>query len=111
MENALNVYYLWQYKYIKKRHNLKWGYVKKRDEFVTKFRSKYPEITDVEIANFFRIYLKYEPAENNYEKGEFYFDNWIWISRICFMSAYLKERGDYNYTWMIENDTSGIHFP
>ena len=50
-------------------------------EFVKKFRIKYPEITDGEIASFIRIYLKYKSIEN-YEESELYFDNWIWIARI-----------------------------
>ena len=50
-------------------------------EFVKKFRIKYPEITDREIASFIRVYLKYKSIEN-YEESELYFDNWIWIARI-----------------------------
>ena len=65
MKNSLNVHYLWQYKFMKKRYNLKLADLKKRDELVRKFRLKHPSITDAEIANFIRIYLQYEPDENN----------------------------------------------
>ena len=44
-----------------------------------------------------------------FEKRELYFEIWIWISRISFLGLYLKEEGDYNYIWIIEN--SPIHFP
>ena len=55
LENALNVHFLWQYKFMKKRLNLKWAYVQSRDEFVRKFRLRYHSITDEEIENFIRI--------------------------------------------------------
>ena len=74
-----------------------------------KFRIKYPEITDGEIANFIRIYLKYKSIENC-EKSELYFDNWIWIARIFFLIPQLKGSGDYNYIWMIENNKSEFIF-
>ena len=81
------------------------------DEFVRKFKLQYSEIIYEEIANFIRIYLQYEPAENNCEKSDIYFDDWILISRICFIIPYLAQEGDYNYIWMIEYNSSGIHFP
>ena len=111
LENALNVHFLWQYKFMKKRLNLKWAYVQSRDEFVRKFRLRYHSITDEEIASFIRIYIMYEPAENDCEQSDLYFEEAYWICRICFLSPYLKEEGDYNYGWMIENNTSEIHFP
>ena len=107
----MNVHYLWQYTFMKKRYNLKWAYVKNRDEFATKFKIKYPEFTDQGVANFIRIYLMYEPAEHNYGKSKFLFDDLICISRICVLSPYLAQTTDYNYDWMIENNSSGIHFP
>ena len=72
---------------------LKWAYVKNRDEFVRKFRLKYPSIFVSEIANFIQIYLIDEPDENNDEKSELHFDDWIWISRISFVGPCLKEEG------------------
>ena len=33
-ENALNVHFLWQYKFMKKRFNLKWAYVLSRDDLL-----------------------------------------------------------------------------
>ena len=74
-----------------------------------KFRIKYPEITDGEIANFIRICLKYKSIENC-EKSELYFDNWIWTARIFFLIPQLKEPGDYNYIWMIESNKSEFIF-
>lgn len=78
-------------------------------EFVKKVRIKYPEITDGEIANFIRIYLKYKSIEN-YEESELYFDNWIWIARIFLQIPQLKQSDDYNYIWMIENNKSEFIF-
>ena len=72
---------------------MRWTYVKNSDEFVRKFKLKYPSIFVSEIASFIQIYLIDEPDENNDEKSELHFDDWIWISRISFVGPCLKEEG------------------
>ena len=53
--------------------------------FIVKLRKKYPQMTDAEIFNFFLIYLLFEPAENNYKKSDFLFDDRIPLNEICWM--------------------------
>ena len=42
-------------------------------------------MTDSEIFNFFKIYLLFEPAENNYKKSDFLFHDRIPLNEICWM--------------------------
>ena len=109
-ENAFNVYYLWEYKRMKSCFVQKWKYVHNRDEFIRKFKIKYPQITVEEISNFIRIYLPYELAENNYEKSDLFFDNQILLFRLCWVGSYLQE-GDYKYCWLNKYNGDGVHFP
>ena len=81
------------------------------NEFIEKFRLKYPEAEDSEIFKFLKIYLLYQPAENNYEKSDFLFDERIPINRISWMGPYLQEEGDYKYSWLVENLKENIQHP
>ena len=76
---AMFIYYLWEYKRMKGCFVQKWKYVHNRDEFIRKFNIKYPQITDKEISNFIRIYLRYELAENNHEKSDLFL-----MTEFCF---------------------------
>ena len=86
-------------------------YCKAMNEFIEKFRLKYPEAEDSEIFKFLKIYLLYQPAENNYEKSDFLFDERIPINRISWMGPYLQEEGDYKYSWLVENLKENIQHP
>ena len=46
LENALNVYSMWEYKHHRKKFFFERAYVKNRDEFVRKFRICCPSATD-----------------------------------------------------------------
>ena len=46
LENALNVYSMWEYKHHRKKIFFERAYVKNRDEFVRKFRICCPSATD-----------------------------------------------------------------
>ena len=46
LENASNVYSMWEYKHHRKRFFFERAYVKNRDDFVRKFRICYPLATD-----------------------------------------------------------------
>ena len=110
-EIAADVFYLSQYKKLEEHFVQKSKYICSRDEFIKKFRIKYPQMSEEEISNFIRIYLLYEPAENNYKKSDFLFDGRLPLNRICWMSFYLQEEVDYKYCWLIENTGEGIHHP
>ena len=86
-------------------------YCKAMNEFIEKFRLKYPKAEDSEIFKFLKIYLLYQPAENNYEKSDFLFDERIPINRISWMGPYLQEEGDYKYSWLVENLKENIQHP
>ena len=61
------------------------GLCSEQGRFVRKFRLRYHSITDEEIANFIRIYLMYEPVENNCEQSdlvEFVFWAQIWKRKV-----------------------------
>ena len=93
-ENALNINALQEYKPLNKCYHQIWAYVQNRDEFIRNLRNCYPSMTDSEVFNFNRIYLKSSIDENNCDASEFVFNDGTQISRICFMGPYLKE-GDY----------------
>ena len=63
LENALSMYSLYKYKFEEGKIELKWLYIKHKEEFIRKFKQKFPDAGDDEIKNFIRIYLK--PAFNN----------------------------------------------
>lgn len=46
---------------------LKWLCVKNRDEFLRKFRLRFPNADDNEIKNFIRIHLQPKLDNNNYD--------------------------------------------
>ena len=106
-----SVFYLYQYRKLDRFPNEKNLYCNARNEFIEKFTLKYPQSDDSEIFNFLKIHLLYEPAENNYEKSDFLFDERIPINRIGWMGSYLQEKGDYNYSWLVENLGENIHHP
>ena len=81
------------------------------NELIEKFRLKYLQADDSEIFHFLQIYLLYEPAGNNYQKSEFLFNKRIPINRISWMSPYLQEKGDYKYSWLVENLDEDPHHP
>ena len=58
LENTLEMYSLYENKFEKGKIELRWLYVKNRDEFVKKIRKKFPTVNDGEKANFIRIYLQ-----------------------------------------------------
>ena len=100
-ELAVKVFYLSHYRKLDGFAIEKNLYCNARNEFIEKFRLKYHQADDSEIFNFLKIYLLYEPAENNYQKSEFLFDEKI----------RLQEKGDYKYSWFVENLEEGIHHP
>ena len=105
---AMFIYYLWEYKRMKGCFVQKWKYVHNRDEFIRKLNIKYPQIPDKEISNFIRIYLRYELAENNYEKSDLFFNDRILLFRLCWVGPYLQEEGDYKYCWL--NEYNGMAY-
>ena len=105
------VFYLYQYRKLDRFPIEKNLYCNARNEFIEKFRLKYPQSDDSEIFNFLKIHLLYEPAENNYEKSDFLFDERIPINRISWMGPYLQEKEDYKYSWLVENLGENIHHP
>ena len=66
-ELAVKVFFLWQYRKLDGFAIEKTFYSNARNEFIDKFRLKYPQAEVSEIFNFLKIYLIFEPAENNYE--------------------------------------------
>ena len=110
-EIAVAVFYLSQYKRLEGYFVQKSKNICSRDEFIRKSRIKYPQMSDEELFNFIRIYLLYEPAENNYEKRDFLFDGRLPRNRICWMGLYLQGKGDYKYCWLIEKTGEGMHHP
>ena len=56
-ELAIDVFYLSQYRKLDGFFDQKNEYIFYRDEFIRKFRIKYPQMSDVEIFNFMSIYL------------------------------------------------------
>ena len=97
------VFYLSQYRKMEGNFAKKNKYIRKIDEFIKKFKTKYPLMPDEENFSFIRIYLLYQPAENTYEKSDFLFDGQIPLNRISCMGPYLQENGDYKSCWLIEN--------
>ena len=88
-ELAVKIFFLSQYKKLDRfaiEINL---YCNTRNEFIDKFRLKYPQAKESKIFNFLKIYLLYKLAENNYEKSEFLFDDRILINRINWMGRVL----------------------
>ena len=85
------VFYLSQYRKMEGNFAKKNKYIRKIDEFVKKFRTKYPLMSDEENFSFIRIYLLYQPAENNYEKSDFLFDGQIPLHRISCMGPICKK--------------------
>lgn len=83
LENALNVYSLWEYK-VYRIYFCKWSYLQNRDEFIRKLKICFLDITDAEITNFIRIYLKALIDYNDNEASKFIFENGTWISKISF---------------------------
>lgn len=110
-EIVVDVFYYSQYRKRDGYFVQKSKYISLRDEFFEKFSIKYPQMPFEEVFSFISIYLMYKPAENNYEKSDFLFDEKIPINRICWMGPYLQEKGNYKYTWLIENMGEGIHHP
>ena len=110
-ELAVKVFYLLYYRKLDGFANEKNLYCNARNEFIEKFRLKYPQADETEIFNFLKIYLLCEPAENNYEKSEFLLDDRIPINRMSWIGLYLQEKGDYRYSWLVENLEEGIHYP
>ena len=110
-ELAVKVFFLSQYRKLDGFAIEKNLYCNARNEFIDKFRLKYPQAEDSEIFNFKKIYLFYEPAENNYKTSEFLFDDRIPINKISWMGPYLQEKGGYKYSWLVENLEDGIHHP
>ena len=110
-ELAVKVFILSQYRKLNGFAIEKNLYCNARNEFIDTFRLKYPQAEGSEISNFLKIYLLYEPAENNYERSEFLFDDRIPINRIRWMGPYLQEKGDYKYSWLVENLEEAIHHP
>ena len=89
---------------------------KNRDEFVRKFRQKFPNTNDGEIKNFIRIYLQPTLDYKKNDLGEFIFhdeEGLKWPNvRTCFVGIYLKELNiDQNYGWFFETNQSGLDFP
>ena len=70
-ELAVKVFYLSHYRKLHGFAIEKNLYCNARNEFIEKFRLKYSQADDNEIFNFLKIYLLYEPPENNYEKSKF----------------------------------------
>ena len=56
-ELAIDLFYLSQYRKLDGFFDQKSEYIFYRDEFIRKFRIKYPQMSDVEIFNFMSIYL------------------------------------------------------
>ena len=110
-ELAVKVFYLSQYRKLDGFGTEKNLYRSSRNEFIEKFRLKYPKAENDEIFNFVRIYLLYQPAENNHEKSDFLFDGRIPVNRLSWMGPYLQEKGDYKYSWLVENLEKNIHHP
>ena len=110
-ELGVKVFYLSYYRKLDGFATEKNLYCNTRNEFIEKFRLKYPQPDETEFLNFSKIYLLYEPAENSYEKSEFLFDERIPINRMSWIGPYLQEEGDYKYLWLGENLEEGIHHP
>ena len=108
-ELAVTVFFLSQYRKLDGFSIEKNLFCNTRNKFIDKFTLKCPQAEDSEIFNFFKIYLLCEPAENNSEKSNFLFDGRIPINRISWMGPYLREKGDYKYSWLVENLEEGIH--
>ena len=85
-------------------------YCNARNEVIEKFWLEYPQADETEIFIFLKICLLYQPAESNYEKSEFLFDERIPISRMSWMGPYLQEKGEYKYLWLVESLEEGIHY-
>ena len=109
-ELAVKVFYLPRYRKVDGFAIEKNLYCNARNEFIEKFRLKYPQADDSEIFNFLKIYLLNELAENSYEKSEFLFDERIPIKRISWMGPYLQEKGDCKYSWLVQK-FGGRHTP
>ena len=105
-ENALSLHTLCEYKNQDEYLQHKWLYRINKEEFVRKFKLKFPAADDDEIKNFTRIYLV---------PGDFIMDidgDDFRISRIIFIGNYLKEfYVDHNYRWFLENTNLGLRFP
>ena len=73
LENALSMYSLYEYKFEEGKVGLKWLYKRHKEEFIRKFKQKFPGAGDDKIKNFIRIYLK--PTFDNEKKdlGDFMF--------------------------------------
>ena len=110
------MYSLYKYKFEEGKIELKWLYIKHKEEFIRKFKQKFPDAGDDEIKNFIRIYLKPAFSNEKNDLRDFMFfdkdgDEWP-VNRICFFGIYLKElHVDNNYGWFLENNEPGLHFP
>lgn len=60
---VIDVFYYSQCKNLNGFFDQKSKYTSCRDEFIRKFKIKYPKMSDEEVFNFMNIYLLYEPAE------------------------------------------------
>ena len=74
LENALSMYSLYECKFEESKVEPKWLYKRHKEEFIRKFKQKFPGAGDDKIKNFIRIYLK--PTFDNEKK--------IWVS-LCSM--------------------------
>ena len=95
---------------------LKLLYKKHKEEFIRKFKLKFPVADDDEIKNFIRIYLKPTYGNKGKDLGSFMFHdedgNDCRIERTCFVGIYLKEPFiDHNYRRFLQNNGSGLRLP
>ena len=71
IELSVEVFYLSYYRKLDGFATEKNLYCNARNEFIEKFRLKYPQADDSEIFNFLKIYLLYEPAKKTMRKVNF----------------------------------------
>lgn len=121
LETACKFYFLSQWRNEGGFASKKSECIKLRNKFIEKIREQYPQMTNAEVFNFFKILnlliinffnlLFNEDPQTKCDKSEFYFNDEFSLNRICWMGRYLQEAGDWRYAWLFENIPEGPHLP